>query len=51
MLPNTNKKDWQEFYPVRKVNKVDIHTIDSIAKELQDGILKDSIENYFNNIR
>ena len=48
MVPNTNKRDWSEFYSVRKVDKLDVHTINEIAKELQNGILKDSIEYHFN---
>lgn len=48
MVPNTNKRDWSEFYSVRKVDKLDVYTINEIAKELQNGILKDSIEYHFN---
>lgn len=47
MVPNTNKRPWSEFYSVRKVDKLDVYTINNIAKELQDGILKDSIEEHF----
>lgn len=48
MVPNTNKRNWSEFYSVRKVDKLDVSTINDIAKELQNGILKDSIEYHFN---
>lgn len=48
MVPNTNKRDLSEFYSVRKVDKLDVYTINKIAKELQNGILKDSIEYHFN---
>lgn len=48
MVPNTNEKDWSTNYPVRKVDKLDINTINSIAQELQNGVLKDSIEYHFN---
>lgn len=48
MVPNTNKREWSEFYSVRKVDKLDVYTINEIAKELQNGILKDSIEYHFN---
>ena len=48
MTPNTNKKEGSEFYKVRKVNKLDVYTINEIAKELQNGILKESIESHFN---
>lgn len=51
MVPNTNKKAWSEFYSVRKVDKLDVYTINEIAKELQEGILKDSIEYHFNKVR
>ena len=48
MKPNTNVL-YTSHYPVRKVDRLDIDTINSIAKELQEGILKESIENHFNN--
>ncbi len=47
MIPNTNKRDGSELYSVRKVDKLDVNTINDIAKELQNGILKDSIEYHF----
>ena len=47
MLPNTIKNDWTEFYPVRKVDKLNIYTVNKIAEELQNGILKESIEYHF----
>lgn len=47
MVPNTNKRDGSELYSVRKVDKLDVNTINDIAKELQNGILKDSIEYHF----
>ena len=34
-------------YPVRKVLRVDADAINEVARELQDGILKDSIEAHF----
>lgn len=48
MLPNNNKRPWSEFYEVRKVDKVNIVTINQIAKELQNGVLKESIDYHFN---
>ena len=48
MVPNTNKRDWSEFYKVRKVDKLDVQTINEIAKELQNDILKESIKYHFN---
>ena len=47
MRPNTNESSWLELYPVRKVDKLDIITLNKVAKELQEGILKDSIEYHF----
>ena len=47
MKPNTNEKDWSTNYPVRKVDRLDINAINGIAQELQNGILKDSIEYHF----
>ena len=47
MIPNTNEKEWSSNYPIRKVDKLDVNTINSIAQELQDGVLKDSIEYHF----
>jgi len=47
MVPNNIKRGSSEFYSVRKVDKLDIDTVNDIAKELQNGILKDSIEYHF----
>ena len=47
MVPNTNVK-YGSYYPIRKVKRLDIDTVNKIAKELQDGILKESIEKHFN---
>lgn len=43
MKLNTYEASYDTFknYPVRKVNKLDVETINNIAKELQEGILKD----------
>lgn len=49
MIPNKNKRSWSEFYEVRKVDKVDVVTINQIAKELQEDVLKESIDYHFNN--
>lgn len=51
MLPNTreDKKDNPHRpinYPVRKVDRVDRETINAVALELQNGILKESVEYY-----
>lgn len=51
MRPNTNESSWLELYPVRKVDKLDIITLNKVAKELQEGILKDSIEYHFDTIK
>ena len=50
MKPNTNQNTWEELYSVKKVDKVDVYTINEIAKELQDNILKNSIEFHFTKI-
>ena len=47
MLPNTNKMDWFEYYEVRKVDKLNVETVNKIAKELQNSILKESIKYHF----
>lgn len=47
MRPNTNVL-YTSHYPVRKVERLDIYTINNIASELQDDILKKSIESHFN---
>lgn len=48
MVPNTNKREWDEPYVIREVEKLDIVTLNNIAEELQNGILKESIEYHFN---
>lgn len=47
MVPNTNVND-VSHYPIREVKRLDIDTINRIAKELQEGVLKESIERHFN---
>ena len=47
MSPNTNERPSSELYSVRKVDKLDIITLNKVAKELQEGVLKDSIEYHF----
>ena len=47
MFPNTNKNEWSEFYKIKKVYKLDADSINSIAEELQDKVLKNSIEYHF----
>ncbi|MCR4642723.1 MAG: hypothetical protein K5697_11945 [Lachnospiraceae bacterium] len=37
----------RSFYPIRKVERIDIDTINAVAAELQEGILKESIEKHF----
>ena len=37
-------------YPVRKVDRVDLDAINRYCRELQEGILKDSIEEYLRRI-
>lgn len=51
MRPNTNESSWLELYPVRKVDELNIITLNKVAKELQEGILKDSIEYHFDTIK
>lgn len=46
MKPNTNDR-YTSHYPVRKVDRLDIDTINGIAEELQNGVLKNSIEHHF----
>lgn len=52
MHPN-RRGDWRSnprrpiLYPVRKVERVDEATINAVARELQDGILKKSVKRYF----
>lgn len=48
MKSNTNEAYWSCNYPVKKVDKLDVNTINNIAQELQNGVLKDSIEYHFN---
>ena len=48
MVQNTNKREWDEPYIIREVEKLDIVTLNNIAEELQNGILKESIEYHFN---
>ncbi len=47
MAPNTNEKEWTKPFPVRTVKRIDIDTINSIANELQEGTLKESIDYHF----
>lgn len=47
MRPNT-KVLYTSHYPVRKVERLDVYTINNIASELQDGVLKKSIDFHFN---
>jgi len=52
MHPNTREDKRRNphvpvHYPVRVVEKIDINTINAVAKELQEGILKKSIEAHF----
>ena len=47
MRPNT-KVLYTSHYPVRKVERLDVYTINNIARELQDGVLKKSIDSHFN---
>ena len=42
-----NKVLYSSLYPIRKVDKLDLDTINEIAKELQNGVLKQSIEMHF----
>jgi len=51
MWPNTNELEYLEYYPLRKVDKLDVTTINNIAVELQNGVLKDSIQYHFNKTR
>lgn len=46
MKPNNNFR-YTSHYPVRKVDRLDIDTINDIAEELQNGVLKNSIEYHF----
>lgn len=46
MKPNNNVL-YTSHYPVRKVDRLDIDTINGIAEELQNGVLKNSIEYHF----
>ena len=50
MIPNTkeNKSDgyWTSRFPVRKVERIDKNTIDAVALELANGVLKESIESF-----
>lgn len=47
MTPNNNERIWTEYYNIRKVDKLDVFTLNKIARELQDGILKESIDYHF----
>ncbi len=47
--PNKNEALWNDsYYKIKKVDKLDVSTVNKIAKELQNDILKESIENHFN---
>ena len=49
MRPNTNQEDWEYFdnYPVKTVERLDIDSINAVAKEIQNGILKDRLEEHW----
>lgn len=49
MRPNTNQEDWEYFdnYPVKTVERLDIDSINAVAKEIRDGILKDRLEEHW----
>ena len=47
MLPNNNIL-YTSQYPVRKVERLDAYTINNIARKMQNGILKKSIDYHFN---
>ena len=51
MAPNTNTEYWMTNFPVRKVDRLDINSINKIAKELQEGTLKDTIEKHFSELK
>ena len=40
MAPNTTAKFWVKYYPVRKVDRLDVDAINAVAEELQNGVLK-----------
>lgn len=44
--PNTNKPLVYSLFNIKKVDKLDITTINKLAEELKDGVLKESIDNY-----
>ena len=47
MSPSTNKLNYLEYYKIRKVDKLNVETVNKIAKELQNNVLKDSIKYHF----
>ncbi len=44
--PNVHDGVKGNIYPVRKVDRVDVDTINRYCRELQEGILKNSVEKY-----
>ncbi len=46
MLMNTVKRSWAENYPVRKVERIDIDTLNAIAAELQENELAAALKRY-----
>lgn len=51
MAPNTNGVYLYESYPIRKVDRVDQKTINKIAKELQEDILKEPIRYHYEDLQ
>lgn len=51
MAPNTNGVYLHNSYPIRKVDKLDKKTINKIAKELQEDILKEPIKYHYEYLR
>lgn len=51
MAPNTNGVYLYNSYPIRKVDKLDKKTINKIAKELQEDILKEPIKYHYEYLR
>ncbi|MBO4415660.1 MAG: hypothetical protein J5824_06735 [Lachnospiraceae bacterium] len=54
MHPNTTEHPYTSNspanYPVRKVDRVDAETINKVAAELQNGILKETVEYHFEKV-
>ena len=49
MVQSKEKADLNKILPIRKVDKLNIETINKIAEELQEGVLKNSIEEFLRN--